>query len=159
MSCYFIITTRLNESSRESMMKWFKHTLEISTLGKGLYPFTSSVESLLQEWKINDGMCFFFIAHTSASLVISESYDPSAKLDMEEFMERLAPENQDWFRHTMEGADDSPSHMRAMLTSTSISIPVDHGVLSMGTWQGIYLFEHRSRPHRRMVFVRSMEVP
>lgn len=140
------------------MMNWFKHTLEINTQGKGLYPFTSSVESLLHEWRVNDGMCYFFIAHTSASLVISESYDPSAKLDLEQFMERLVPENQAWFRHTMEGPDDSPSHMRAMLTSTSLSIPVDHGALTMGTWQGIYLFEHRSRSHRRKVIVRCMEV-
>ena len=98
------------------------------------------------------------MAHTSASLVISESYDPSAKRDMEEFMERLVPENQSWFQHTMEGSDDSPSHMRAMLTSTSLSIPVDHGKLSIGTWQGLYVFEHRSRSHNRKVMVRCLEI-
>ena len=139
-------------------MNWHKHTLELSTQGKGLYPFTPSVESLLKGWGITEGMCFLFIAHTSASFVISESYDPSAKLDMEEFMERLVPENQSWFRHTMEGSDDSPSHMRAMLTSTSLSIPIDHGALSIGTWQGLYLFEHRSRPHRRKIKVRGLEI-
>jgi secondary thiamine-phosphate synthase enzyme len=119
-------------------MNWYKNTLEFSTRGKGLYPFTQSVEELLQDWGVNEGMCFLFMAHTSASFVISESYDPSAKLDMEEFMERLVPENQAWLRHTMEGPDDSPSHMRAILTSTSLSIPVDHGKLSVGTWQGLY---------------------
>ena len=139
-------------------MKWNKFTLEINTQGKGLYPFTSSVDELLRKWAVEEGMCFLFMAHTSASLVISESYDPSAKIDLEEFMERLVPENQAWFRHTMEGSDDSPSHMRAMLTSTSLSIPIDHGKLSMGTWQGLYLFEHRSRSHRRKVLVRCLDI-
>ena len=139
-------------------MNWFKDTLEITTQGKGLYPFTPSVENLIHKWGVYEGMCFLYMAHTSASFVISESYDPSAKLDMEEFMERLVPENQAWFRHTMEGSDDSPSHMRAMLTSTSLSIPVDHGKLNVGTWQGLYLFEHRSRPHRRKVLVRCMDI-
>jgi len=139
-------------------MKWKKFTLEINTQGKGLYPFTSSVDELLRKWGVEEGMCYLFMAHTSASLVISESYDPSAKIDLEEFMERLVPENQPWFRHTMEGSDDSPSHMRAMLTSTSLSIPIDHGKLSIGTWQGLYLFEHRSRSHRRKVLVRCLDI-
>ena len=139
-------------------MKWKKFTLEINTQGKGLYPFTSSVDELIRKWGVEEGMCYLFIAHTSASLVISESYDPSAKVDLEEFMERLVPENQSWFRHTMEGSDDSPSHMRAMLTSTSLSIPIDHGKLSIGTWQGLYLFEHRSRSHRRKVLVRCLDI-
>ena len=139
-------------------MKWHKETIEINTRGKGLYPFTPTVDALIQKWAANEGMCFLYMAHTSASLVISESYDPSAKLDLEEFMERLVPENQSWFRHIMEGSDDSPSHMRAMLTSTSLSIPIDHGKLSIGTWQGLYLFEHRSRSHRRKVLVRCLDV-
>jgi secondary thiamine-phosphate synthase enzyme len=139
-------------------MNWNKDTLEINTQGKGLYPFTSSVDTLIREWGVEEGMCYLFMAHTSASLVISESYDPSAKIDLEEFMERLVPENQSWFRHTMEGSDDSPSHMRAMLTSTSLSIPIDHGKLSIGTWQGLYLFEHRSRSHRRKILVRCLEI-
>ncbi len=139
-------------------MKWNKFTLEINTQGKGLYPFTSSIAELLRKWAVEEGMCYLFMAHTSASLVISESYDPSAKIDLEEFMERLVPENQAWFRHTMEGSDDSPSHMRAMLTSTSLSIPIDHGKLSIGTWQGLYLLEHRSRSHRRIVLVRCLVI-
>ncbi|HUV29289.1 MAG TPA: secondary thiamine-phosphate synthase enzyme YjbQ [Anaerolineales bacterium] len=139
-------------------MKWNKSTLEIKSQGKGLYPFTTSVDALIREWAIEEGMCYLFIAHTSASLVISESYDPSAKLDLEEFMERLVPENQPWFQHTLEGSDDSPSHMRAMITSTSLSIPIDHGKLSIGSWQGLYLFEHRSRSHRRKVLVRCLDI-
>ena len=91
-------------------------------------------------------------------MTISESYDPSARVDLEGYMERLAPENQSWYRHTMEGSDDSPSHMRAMLTDTSLSIPIDDGRLNMGTWQGVYLFEHRSRGHRRRVLLRCLSV-
>jgi len=139
-------------------MNWFKDTLEISTRGKGLYPFTESVEARIREWDVQEGICYLYVQHTSASLVISESYDPSAKMDLEVFMEKLAPENQPWHRHTLEGADDSPSHMRAMLTQTSLTIPVDAGRLSMGTWQGIYLFEHRSRGHRRKVLIRCLSV-
>lgn len=137
-------------------MNWFKDTLEISTGGKGLYPFTESVEARIREWDVQEGMCYLYVQHTSASLVISESYDSSAKMDLEVFMEKLAPENQPWHRHTLEGADDSPSHMRAMLTQTSLTIPVDAGRLSLGTWQGIYLFEHRSRGHSRKVLIRCL---
>ena len=139
-------------------MNWFKDTLEISTRGKGLYPFAESVEARIREWDVQEGMCYLYVQHTSASLVISESYDPSAKMDLEVFMEKLAPENQPWHRHTLEGADDSPSHMRAMLTQTSLTIPVDACRLSLGTWQGIYLFEHRSRGHRRKVLIRCLAV-
>lgn len=139
-------------------MNWFKDALEISTRGKGLYPFTESVEARIREWDVQEGMCYLYVQHTSASLVISESYDPSAKMDLEVFMEKLAPENQPWYRHTLEGADDSPSHMRAMLTQTSLTIPVDAGRLNLGTWQGIYLFEHRSRGHRRKVLIRCLAV-
>ncbi len=139
-------------------MNWFKDALEISTRGKGLYPFTESVEARIREWDVQEGMCYLYVQHTSASLVISESYDPSAKMDLEVFMEKLAPENQPWHRHTLEGADDSPSHMRAMLTQTSLTIPVDASRLNLGTWQGIYLFEHRSRGHRRKVLIRCLAV-
>jgi secondary thiamine-phosphate synthase enzyme len=139
-------------------MNWFKDTLEISTGGKGLYSFTDSVEARIRDWDIQEGMCYLYVQHTSASLVISESYDPSAKMDLEVFMEKLAPENQPWHRHTLEGGDDSPSHMRAMLTQPSLTIPIDAGRLSLGTWQGIYLFEHRSRGHHRKVLIRCLSV-
>ena len=139
-------------------MKWHKETIEVNTRGKGLYPFTDGITALVRKWGIREGMCFLYMPHTSASLVISESYDPTAKMDLEEYLERLAPENQSWYRHTLEGSDDSTSHMRAMLTDTSLSIPIDEGRLSLGTWQGVYLFEHRSRSHRRRVLVRGLNV-
>jgi secondary thiamine-phosphate synthase enzyme len=138
-------------------MNWFKDTLEIPTRGKGLYPFTPLVETRLRSWGVQEDMCFLYLPHTSASLVIGENYDPSAKQDMETYMERLAPEAQGWMRHTLEGADDSSSHLRAMLTNTDLSIPIDAGELSLGTWQGIYLFEHRAHPQRRQVYVRCLE--
>ena len=139
-------------------MNWYKDTLQIQTRGKGLFLFSDSINSKIQEWGIQEGMCYLYLQHASASMVISESYDPSARIDLEAFMERLAPENQSWYRHTMEGSDDSPSHMRAMLTDTSLTIPIDDGRLNLGTWQGVYLFEHRSRPHRRRVLLRCLSV-
>ena len=139
-------------------MNWFKDTLVLGTRGKGLYPFTQAVEAQIREWGVQEGMCYLYIRHSSASLVISESYDPTAKMDLELFMERLAPEDQPWHRHTLEGSDDSPSHMRAMLTQTSTTIPIDDGRLSLGTWQGIYLFEHRTRPHQRKILLRCLGV-
>jgi secondary thiamine-phosphate synthase enzyme len=139
-------------------MNWYKDTIEVPTRGKGLYPFTDAVNSRIREWGVSEGMGFLYLPHTSASLVISESYDPTARIDMELFMERLVPENQPWHRHTLEGADDSPSHMRAMLTDTSLAIPIDDNRLSLGTWQGVYLFEHRARGHRRRVLLRCLSV-
>jgi secondary thiamine-phosphate synthase enzyme len=139
-------------------MDWFKDTLEISTRGKGLYPFTNAVSARLRAGGVQEGMCYLLVQHTSASLVISENYDPTAKMDLEAFMERLVPENQPWYRHTLEGPDDSPSHLRAMLTDVSLAIPIDGGELSLGTWQGIYLFEHRSEGQRRRVLLRCLAV-
>jgi secondary thiamine-phosphate synthase enzyme len=139
-------------------MNWFKDTLEVNTRGKRLYDFTDAVQECVRRWGMQEGMCFLYVQHTSASLVVSESYDPSAKADLEEFMNRQVPENQPWHNHTLEGPDDSPSHIRAMLTLTSLTIPVDEGRLNLGTWQGIYLFEHRVQPHRRKILVRGMDV-
>ena len=137
-------------------MDWYKTTLIISSQGKGMYNFTEMVTAQVREWGILEGMCYLYMQHTSASLVIQESYDPSAKADMQEFMQRLAPENESWYVHTLEGSDDSPSHMRAMLTNSDLAIPIDDGRLSLGQWQGIYLFEHRSRPHQRRVLLRGL---
>jgi secondary thiamine-phosphate synthase enzyme len=138
-------------------MEWLKESLVIETSGKGLYPFTPRIESCLAGWGVQEGLVHLFIPHTSASLVISESYDPTARQDLEAFLEHLVPEGQPWYRHTLEGRDDSPSHMRSILTATSLSIPVDGGKLSLGTWQGVYLFEHRTRSHRRNVLLRCLE--
>jgi secondary thiamine-phosphate synthase enzyme len=139
-------------------MDWFKETLTVSTRGKGLQPFTQAIQARLDRWQVKEGMIFLFIPHTSASLVISENYDPTARQDLEAFMDRLAPPDQPWHRHRLEGADDSPSHMRAMLTQTSLEIPVDNGRLSLGTWQGVYLFEHRDAGQPRQVYLRCLKV-
>ncbi len=139
-------------------MEWLKDTLEIPTRGKGLYPFTKAVNDRIRDWKMQEGMCYLFLQHTSASLLISENYDPTAKMDLETFMTKLAPENQPWHRHILEGPDDTTSHLRAMLTPTQLAIPVDEGQLSLGTWQGIYLFEHRGASQRRNVLIRCLSV-
>jgi secondary thiamine-phosphate synthase enzyme len=139
-------------------MNWFKDTLTVSTHGKGLYPFTEEVLDRINRWGLREGLCYLFLPHTSASLVVSESYDPTARMDLETFLEKLVPENQSWYRHTLEGPDDSTSHMRAMLTLTSLTIPIEDSTLTLGTWQGIYLFEHRVRPHRRNVLLRCLGI-
>ena len=139
-------------------MEWHKDTLEFRTNGKNMYPITDVIARAIREWKIQEGMCFLYIPHASASLTISESYDPSAKCDVEQFYERAVPENQPWFQHTLEGPDDSPSHIRATLTQTSLSVPIDNGKLSLGTWQGIFLFEHRTRSQRRQVYIRCLKI-
>ena len=139
-------------------MNWHKTTLEISTRGKGLYDITERVRAQLHDWDVHEGMCFLLLPHTSASLVMSENWDPTARADLETFMERLVPEGDKWYTHHLEGPDDATSHIRAMLTDTSLTIPIDDGNLSLGTWQGIYLFEHRARPHRRSVIIRVLSV-
>ncbi len=139
-------------------MEWLKDTFEIKTHGKGMLPITEPVESYIRDWEVREGMCFLYIPHASASLTISESYDPSSKQDVEAFYEREVPENQPWYRHTLEGPDDSPSHIRATLTQPSLSIPVDNGRLGLGIWQGIFLFEHRSRSQIRRVEIRCLKI-
>jgi len=134
-------------------MAFHSNTLTLRTSGKGLYDLTEQIQACVQKSGVSNGMCFLFLQHTSASLVISENYDPSAKADLAVFMDRLVPENQGWMRHDDEGADDSPSHMRTMLTHTSEAIPILNGRLALGTWQGIFVFEHRRSPHSRKVVV------
>ena len=137
-------------------MDWYKETLSITTQGKGLYPFSDIINARLKSWSVVEGMCFLYIPHCSASLVINENYDPTAQRDMEELFEQLIPEGQAWYTHTLEGSDDSPAHLRAMITPVSLSIPIDDGRLSLGTWQGIYLAEHRRRMQTRQVFMRVL---
>lgn len=139
-------------------MEWHKTTLEISTRGKGLHDITEAVRAQLRGWNVREGMCTLFLPHTSASLVISENWDPTARADLETFMERLVSEKDRWYTHDLEGPDDATSHIRAMLTDTSLTIPVDNGNLSLGAWQGIYIFEHRARPHSRKVLLRVLGV-
>ncbi len=139
-------------------MKWLKSTLQISTRGKGLYAFTDKVNAQLQAWNAREGMCFLYCPHTSASLTINENYDSTAQADLEKSLEKLVPDSERWYSHDLEGADDATSHIRAMLTDTSLTIPVDDGRLTLGAWQGVYLFEHRSPPHRREVWVRVLDM-
>jgi secondary thiamine-phosphate synthase enzyme len=123
--------------------------LRVSTRGKGFYEITRDVARWLTQQKVRDGLLTVFIQHTSASLIIQENADPDVRRDLTEFFERLVPENTPWFRHTTEGTDDMPSHIRAALTTTQLSIPVRGGRMTLGTWQGIYVFEHRSEPQQR----------
>jgi secondary thiamine-phosphate synthase enzyme len=125
------------------------HTLEVRTRGKGLYPCTREVAQWVASAKSETGLLTLFIQHTSASLVIQENADPDVVLDLADFFERLAPENDPRYRHDTEGPDDMPAHIRSALTQTSLSIPVIGGRMALGTWQGIYVFEHRSGPQRR----------
>lgn len=139
-------------------MRWHKTTLTLSTRGKGLYAFTDQVNAQLRAWNAREGMCFLFCPHTSASLTINENYDPTAQVDLETALEKMVPENATWYTHDLEGPDDATSHIRAMLTGSNLTIPFDAGRLMLGTWQGVYLFEHRAHAHRREVWVRAMDV-
>src|SRR2546421_12478907 len=113
---------------------------------RGLQEITEQVSKIVARAGVATGMCTLFIRHTSASLIIQENYDPSARVDLETFMDRLIPEGSSWITHTLEGGDDMPSHIKAVLTQVSVSIPILDGKLALGTWQGIYLWEHRHRP-------------
>lgn len=139
-------------------MDFFKKTLTIQTHSRGFFDFTYLVNNQIKEWGVREGMAFLFVQHTSASLVINENYAEAAQRDMEVFLDHLAPDGQSWHTHTLEGADDSPAHMRTMITHTSLSIPVDDGKLNLGTWQGIFLAEHRRRAHQRQVLLRVLAV-
>ena len=127
------------------------HRLEVRTRGKGLYPFTREVAAWVASVKPETALLTVFIQHTSASLVIQENADPDVCFDLTDFFERLAPENDPHYRHTLEGSDDMPSHIRSALTQTHLSIPIISGRMALGIWQGIYVFEHRSAPQRRSV--------
>lgn len=127
--------------------------LELPTHGQGLHEFTDKVAAIVEEAGLSEGLCTVFVRHTSASLTIQENADPSARYDLQKWFERLVPENDPKFTHTSEGADDMPSHIKAALTSTSVGIPIINGRLALGTWQGVYLWEHRRLPQTRKVVV------
>jgi secondary thiamine-phosphate synthase enzyme len=127
--------------------------LSVNTRRQGLHEITREVDELVGGAGIREGLCTLFVQHTSASLIIQENADPSARADLENWLNRLVAENDPLFTHTMEGADDMPSHIKTALTATSLSIPVMGGRLALGTWQGIYLWEHRRASHRRRLVV------
>lgn len=125
----------------------------VGTRGRGLYDVTGRVQDAVRGSKVVTGLCTVFVHHTSASLIVNENADPDVLRDLDAFMSRLVPDGDPLFRHTAEGPDDMPSHVRSALTQTSIAIPVRDGRCDLGTWQGVYLWEHRSRPHERRISV------
>jgi len=126
---------------------------DVDTTGQGLHEITEQVHREVAASGIEEGLCTLFLQHTSASLTIQENADPSARHDLETWLNRLVPESDPAFTHTSEGPDDMPSHIKAALTATSLSIPVSDGRLALGTWQGIFLWEHRQSPKRRQVLI------
>ena len=134
-------------------MHVYHDQLEVGTHGKGLYEITDGVQSKIDKCGIQNGTVTIFVQHTSCSIVIMENADPTARRDLEEFFERLVPEDADYFTHDAEGSDDMPSHIRMVLTRSSETIPIVERRMQLGTWQGIFLFEHRRAPHRRKVFI------
>lgn len=128
-------------------------TFTVRTHGKGTTEITRETAAIVSRSGVRNGAVTVFVRHTSASLVIMENADPSARRDLEKFFEKLVPEDTPWFIHTQEGPDDMPSHIRMALTRTSEVIPVINGRMALGTWQGIFLFEHRRAPHHREIAV------
>src|SRR5437773_9009341 len=133
---------------RQTLLEWV-----IKTRGRGFYELTAEVSALVRMSDLKTGLVTLHLQHTSASLLIQENADPEVRRDLERFFARLAPDGDPLFRHTMEGDDDMPAHVRAALTAVNLSIPVSGGNLALGVWQGIYLWEHRLQPHHRRVTV------
>ena len=127
--------------------------MAVSTRGRGLYDFTAELERWVAGNAFREGLLTLFLQHTSASLVIQENADPDVRRDLETFFRRLVPDGDPLFTHTAEGDDDMPAHVRAALTAVTLSIPIYRGRLALGTWQGLYLWEHRVRPHTRRIVV------
>lgn len=127
--------------------------LSCPVTGQGLHDITPLVTGAVEAADINEGLCTLFIQHTSASLLIQENYDPSARVDLERWLNRLVPENDPLYTHTLEGPDDMPAHIKAALTATNLAIPVNNGRLMLGTWQGIFLWEHRHHPSPRHIIL------
>ena len=134
----------------------FQHRFQIKTRGRGTYDITREVEEAVSESGINTGLCHVFTHHTSASLTLCENADPSVRRDLENFMAKLVPDGHPSYEHSMEGPDDMPAHIRSILTNMDLSLPVTQGRCARGTWQGIYLWEHRTSPHNRSITVTVM---
>ena len=134
-------------------MRVHSERLEIRTKGKGTYEITDDVQAVIDKGKVRNGTVTVFVQHTSCSLIAMENAAPSARRDLEKFFDKLVPENADYFEHNDEGPDDMPSHIRMVLTRTSETVPIVDGKMQLGTWQGLYLFEHRRAGHRRKISV------
>jgi len=130
-----------------------QYTREISTRGRGSYEITRQIQDLVVGSGVDQGLCHIFVHHTSASLILCENADPDVRRDLEAFMARLVPDGDPLFIHTAEGTDDMPAHIRSVLTKSEMTIPITHGRCGLGTWQGVFLWEHRSRPHRRRITI------
>lgn len=130
-----------------------QQTLQIETRGRGTYELTREVEQVVADSGIDTGLCHVFVRHTSASLVVCENADPTVRSDLERFVTRLVPDGDTLYDHTLEGPDDMAAHVRAILTNMDLTVPVTDQRCALGTWQGIYLYEHRTRPHTRQVVV------
>lgn len=128
-----------------------QHSLAIRTSGRGTYDMTREVQQAVRASGIGTGLCHVFVQHTSASLILCENADPSVRRDLEGFLSRLVPDGDRLFEHRDEGPDDMPAHLRALLTNMDLTVPVGNGQCLLGTWQGIYLYEHRTHPHQRRI--------
>jgi secondary thiamine-phosphate synthase enzyme len=132
---------------------YHSESFEVATRGRGTYEITDQVARAVRSSGLEQGLCVVFVHHTSASLILCENADPSVRSDLERYFARLVPDGDLVFRHTAEGADDMPAHVRSVMTASSLSIPVEGSRLDLGTWQGVYLWEHRADPHRRRITV------
>jgi len=130
-----------------------QHEIELTTKGRGTYDLSRDIQRAVRDTGIKSGLCHVFIRHTSASLILCENADPSVMTDLETFMSRQVPDGDPMFSHTAEGPDDMPAHIRSILTQSDLNVPVRDGRCALGTWQGIYLWEHRYAPHTRRVIL------
>jgi secondary thiamine-phosphate synthase enzyme len=134
-------------------MRIHQEQLEVRTNGKGTYEITDDIQTKIDQSGLSKGIVTVFVRHTSCSVILMENADPTARRDLGEFFNRIVPEDADYFSHGSEGSDDMPSHIRMVLTRTSETIPIVDGKMQFGTWQGIFLFEHRRAPHRRKIWI------
>ncbi len=132
---------------------YWQDKLTIRSSGRGTYDITQSIENMINQSGVTKGLCHLFIRHTSASLILCENADPAVRQDLETFMANICPDDDPMFTHQDEGADDMPAHIRSVLTQTELSIPILNGASALGTWQGIYLWEHRTVAHQRQIAV------
>lgn len=128
-------------------------TLNIETKGRGTYNISSDIQKYVRENNVDTGLCHLFLQHTSASLILCENADPTVRVDLESFMARIAPDGDPSYKHNMEGEDDMPAHIRTILTQNSLTIPITSGQCALGTWQGIFLWEHRTAPYQRQIII------
>jgi secondary thiamine-phosphate synthase enzyme len=149
------VTLRRSKLARGLIERWAAATIEIGTRGRGLVEITGEVAAFVADSGLSEGLVTVFCRHTSASLTIQENADPDVRTDLVTALDRLAPEEAGWV-HRSEGPDDMPAHVKAMLTGVSLGIPIREGRLALGTWQGVYLIEHRAQPHRREVVLQAV---